>query len=152
MTIGPGQPAADLPRPTMGQPRGFQPTAKTPIWRALPVSYNGMTSPVAPKFDFEAFPTDTLFHERRSGVERREADAASAGGVFVPVSGPDRREKKERRRRVDPTTFDKQYTRDELDFMTAIQSFKDRTGSKFPTHREVIKVATFLGYRKVIED
>jgi hypothetical protein len=116
------------------------------------VSYNGMTSKPAPKFDFIAFPPDTLFHDRRSGIERREAEAALAGGVFAPVSVAERRQKKDRRRRIDPTTFDKQYTQDELAFMTAIQSFKDQTGKKFPTHREVIKVATFLGYRKAVED
>ena len=56
--------------------------------------------------------------------------------------------KKRRRRRIDPTTFEKQYTEDELEFMTAMQRFKTRSGRAFPTHREVLKVAADLGYRK----
>ena len=30
------------------------------------------TPPETPKFDFTAYPTDTLFYDRRSGLERRD--------------------------------------------------------------------------------
>ncbi len=105
-----------------------------------------LTTESAPKFDFSAYPADTLFHDRREGRERR-----GAGPVVAPGTAPtERRERKERRRRIDPTTFEKQYTDDELEFMNAIQRFKELNGKTFPTHREVIEVALSLGYRKLV--
>lgn len=86
------------------------------------------TPPGGPAFDFDAYPPDTCFHERRTTSRR-------------PV-------RKERRRRIDPTTFEKQYESDELEFMNAIQRFKDRTGKAFPSYGEVLAVAEALGYRK----
>lgn len=91
-------------------------------------------------FDFSAYPPNTAFHERRTGKDRREGKQAQ-----------ERPPRKERRRRIDPTTFEKQYTEDEMEFMNAMQRFKERTGKSFPSYGEVIKVAMTLGYRKVIE-
>src|SRR5690242_18522382 len=99
----------------------------------------------AGKFDPTAYPPDTLFHERRDGQDRR-------GSAADPNPSGERRAKKERRRRIDPTTFEKQYTDDELEFMTAMQRFKVQTGKAFPSHRDVLRVAASLGYRKVIEE
>ena len=97
----------------------------------------------APKFDFSAFPEDTLFLDRRTLPERRDAPRAEA----VPAGPPrERRARKERRRRVDPTTFEKQYTEDEVEFMNAIQAFKTRSGKTFPTHRDILGIAFQLGY------
>ena len=55
-----------------------------------------------------------------------------------------------RRRRIDPTTFDKQYTDDEMEFMNAMQRFKESSGTSFPTYREVIRVVVGLGYRRAV--
>lgn len=47
-----------------------------------------------------------------------------------------------------PTTSEiVDYTREELEFMSAIQAFKARTGRQFPTWREVLSVTHSLGYR-----
>lgn len=107
-----------------------------------------LTNQPTPKFDFSSFPADTLFHDRREGRERRAPRAA----VLPSVAPPERRERKERRRRIDPTTFEKQYTDEELEFMNAMQRFKELNGKMFPSHREVIKVALSLGYRKLVID
>lgn len=113
------------------------------------------TSPSAEKFDYSAFPEDTLFHERRDWPDRRdpsgtkpEAEAESS----VAQAPKERRAKKERRRRIDPTTFEKQYTEDELEFMNAMQQFKVQACKSFPSHGEVLQVAMALGYRKVNTD
>jgi hypothetical protein len=127
---------------------------------------NDKTKSASQEFDFSTYPTNTLFHERRSGGDRRSAaswkgaDARGAGAKEIDPgntlrrdqSRPERRARKERRKRIDPTTFEKQYTDDELEFMNAMQKFKERTGKSFPTHGEVIKVAVSLGYRKPIAD
>lgn len=96
----------------------------------------------AESFDPSAYPPDSLFHDRREGGERR------AGAGLDPAVAPERRVRKERRRRVDPTTFEKQYSPDELEFMNAMQHFKVQSGKSFPTYREVLEVASRLGYRR----
>ena len=61
----------------------------------------------ATKFDPSSYSEDTFFYERRDGRDRR-LDRPATPEV-------ERRRKKERRRRVDPTTFEKQYSPDEID-------------------------------------
>lgn len=92
------------------------------------------TPPAKVEFDFSAWPENTLFYERRT--QNLGAPAAPSGG------------KKERRRRVDPCTFEKQYTPEETEFMNAMQQFKVQTGKTFPTHGDVLNIAHKLGYRK----
>lgn len=96
-----------------------------------------------PLFDFGAYPANTLFYDRRTGLDRRANEPTP-----TPKVRGERRARKDRRRRVDPTTFEKQYTVDEMEFMTAMQNFKIRTGKSFPTYGEVLTVATQLGYRQ----
>ncbi len=109
------------------------------------------TKSKTPEFDFFAFPSNALFHERRYGRDRRTPPAGPGSTAGFPPNlervRPERRARKERRKRIDPTTFDKQYTKDELEFMNAMQRFKEQTGTAFPTYREVISVAVSLGYR-----
>ncbi|MDB5351890.1 MAG: hypothetical protein JWN86_3137 [Planctomycetota bacterium] len=107
------------------------------------------------KFDFSAFPSDTLFFDRREGRERRTEGGHSPaipGPVLVPAGSLKQveRAKKERRKRIDPTTFEKQYTGDELEFMNAMQRFKVQSGKAFPNYREVLDVAGSLGYRRLV--
>jgi hypothetical protein len=109
------------------------------------------TSAEAQEFDRSAYPDDTLFHERRLVDDRRgkfkvRSDEASP----PPRPVKERRERKERRRRIDPTTFEKQYTEDELEFMNAMQRFKVQSCKSFPSHGDVLRVALSLGYRTLI--
>ncbi len=60
-----------------------------------------------------------------------------------------RRAKHDRRRRIDPTTFDREYTAEEMEFMRAMQAYKQSSGRMFPTWSEVLKVLRSLGYEKV---
>ena len=102
------------------------------------------TSPAPPKFDFAAFPPDTLFLDRRTLPDRRRPAPEPAPPPVVP------RVKKDRRRRVDPTTFEKQYTGDEVEFMNAIQRFKVQSGKSFPSHGDILRIALNLGYRQFL--
>jgi len=105
-------------------------------------------------FDFSAFPENTLFHDRREGKDRRdleELERLKAAEAKIVAPAPERRAKKERRRRIDPTTFEKQYTDDEMEFMNAMQRFKVQTCKSFPSHGDVLRVAISLGYRKTNE-
>ena len=53
-----------------------------------------------------------------------------------------------RRRFVDPTTCDRDYTIAEREFMQAMQDYKQRSGRMFPTWSEVLEVLQALGYEK----
>jgi hypothetical protein len=53
-----------------------------------------------------------------------------------------------RRRFVDPTTCDRDYSAAELEFLAAIQQYKRASGRNFPTWSEVLEVARSLGYAK----
>jgi hypothetical protein len=110
---------------------------------------NDQTKLPAPEFDFSAFPPNTLFHERRTGRDRRTRSMTNTNPEPQEPQAPgERRTKKERRRRIDPTTFEKQYSEDEMEFMNAVQRFKEQTGKAFPSYGEVLKVAVELGYRR----
>ena len=110
------------------------------------------TPPKGKEFDHTPFPGETLFIERRNGNERRDRNDTDVSAKSTNPDRPpaERRAKKERRRRIDPTTFEKQYTDDEIEFMNAMQRFKNQSGRDFPTYVEVLKVAHGLGYRKVL--
>jgi hypothetical protein len=53
-----------------------------------------------------------------------------------------------RRRFVDPTTCDRDYSHAELEFMQAMQDYKYKSGRMFPTWSEVLEVLRALGYEK----
>ena len=104
------------------------------------------------EFDFTTHSGDTMYVERRVGRDRRDRNASDVSAKSTNPDRPpvERRAKKERRRRIDPTTFEKQYTDDEIEFMNAMQRFKIQSGRSFPTYGEVLKVAYGLGYRKAL--
>src|SRR5262249_46812382 len=125
---------------------------RVPGIESPPMTDDDKTNPDLIPFDFSAYPDNTLFHERRTGRDPRGNGPAPPASTQGPTPNslpkPERRARVERRKRIDPTTFEKQYTDDELEFMNAMQRFKERTGKAFPTYGEVIKVAVALGYRK----
>jgi hypothetical protein len=61
----------------------------------------------------------------------------------------ERREKVNRRRQIDPTTCEREYSDQEVEFMQALDLYKRRNGRMFPTCSEVLEVIRDLGYVKV---
>ena len=53
-----------------------------------------------------------------------------------------------RRRFVDPTTCEREYSIAEREFMEAMQAYKHKSGRMFPTWSEVLEVLVDLGYEK----
>jgi len=51
-----------------------------------------------------------------------------------------------RRRQIDPTTCERDYQPDELEFMQAVEQYKRRNGRPFPTCSELLEVVRSLGY------
>lgn len=89
--------------------------------------------------------------ERRKAAKSSDAanteNAAAEGGE---EQRPTRR-KVERRRQIDPTTCERDYNDDEIEFMQAMDKYKRRSGRQFPTWSEVLEVLHNIGYRKVAE-
>ena len=54
-----------------------------------------------------------------------------------------------RRRRIDPTTCERDYSIDEIEFMQAVEQYKRSSGRMFPTCSELLQVVRALGYEKV---
>jgi hypothetical protein len=89
--------------------------------------------------------------ERRGVSSRRAADRRH---VSQPVeverrAVKERRVKVERRRQIDPTTCERDYTEAEVEFMSAIDRYRRESGRPFPTWSEVLEVVRSLGYEKV---
>ena len=83
--------------------------------------------------------------DRRATVDRREkTEQVSAERRTVQ-----RREKVNRRRQIDPTTCERDYNTDEVEFMNAMDQYKRTSGRMFPTCSEVLEVIKSLGYTKV---
>ena len=82
--------------------------------------------------------------DRRSIPDRRKRDAP----VAVERRTLERRAKVSRRRQIDPTTCERDYTPDEIEFMNALDDYKRESGRMFPTCSEVLEVIRKLGYEK----
>jgi hypothetical protein len=82
-----------------------------------------------------------LVINRRSEREDRRKDSK-------PVV-QERRAKVQRRRQIDPTTCERDYSDDEIQFMHALDAYKRSSGRMFPTCSEILEVIRGMGYVKV---
>ena len=79
--------------------------------------------------------------EQRGNSERRVEEK--------PVESERRvsqRRKVPRRRQIDPTTCERDYSDDEIQFMHALDAYKRTSGRMFPTCSEILEVIRGLGY------
>ena len=122
------------------------------------------------------YSTDLLVNERRRSGRRRmtssrrpaaaeakitEAAVRTTEKTEVETAAPDlsieqRREiidrrRQDRRRQIDPTTCERDYSDNEIEFMKAMDDYKRKSGRPFPTWSEVLEVMMSLGYRKVAD-
>lgn len=102
------------------------------------------------------FDTDLVVTERRR--QRRRKLVPAEATESTPQSDHDQQEpqvvdrrKQDRRRQIDPTTCERDYSGAEVEFMRAMDDYKRKSGRPFPTWSEVLEVLMSLGYRKVAE-
>src|SRR5215212_3577331 len=86
------------------------------------------------------FPSDRRKRNIPVATDRRRAENAAA-----------KRKSSERRRLIDPTTCERDYSEDETEFMKAMDRYKRENRRPFPTWSEVLEVLRSLGYRRVAE-
>jgi hypothetical protein len=87
--------------------------------------------------------------DRRRKAGRRDKDEVSTAKSSVQPPIVERRKKVNRRRQIDPTTCERDYTDDEIQFMNALDDYKHTSGRMFPTCSEVLEVVRSLGYLKL---
>jgi hypothetical protein len=95
-------------------------------------------------------PKDTVMIDRRTGGNRRKSPDQRAKNVPVAVERRklQRRAKVNRRRQIDPTTCERDYTTDEIEFMNRLEEYKRSSGRMFPTCSEILEVIRGLGYER----
>jgi hypothetical protein len=82
--------------------------------------------------------------DRRNANDRRKENMAVAVERRVSV-----RRKVPRRRQIDPTTCERDYSPEEIEFMHAMDAYKRTSGRMFPTCSEILEVLRGLGYTRV---
>jgi hypothetical protein len=91
---------------------------------------------------------DEVSIDRRRG-ERRDEIAGHTEASPLGAPQLERRKKVSRRRQIDPTTCERDYTDQEVEFMNALDDYKRKSGRMFPTCSEVLEVLRGLGYVKL---
>ena len=91
---------------------------------------------------------DRRLKERREKTERRDTVAK----VETERRQVPRRAKVPRRRQIDPTTCERDYNKDEIEFMHALDAYKRSAGRMFPTCSEILEVIRDLGYHRLTPD
>lgn len=85
---------------------------------------------------------------RRNQDESTEEEVAATETPTAPEPEKKERRKVQRRRQIDPTTCERDYTDDEIEFMHALDEYKRANGRMFPTCSEILEVVRKLGYVK----
>jgi hypothetical protein len=95
-------------------------------------------------------PSDVLTIDRRMNQDRRSNGEGRTQSLPPAAEHRvlERRAKVSRRRQIDPTTCERDYTPEEVEFMGAMDTYKRRNGRMFPTCSEVLEVIKALGYEK----
>lgn len=99
---------------------------------------------------------DTASADRESGAtgfpnDRRKRNIPVATDRRRATNAAEKRRTSERRRLIDPTTCERDYSDDETEFMKAMDRYKRENRRPFPTWSEVLEVLRSLGYRRVAE-
>jgi hypothetical protein len=87
--------------------------------------------------------------ERSDPQSNQDAEWINRKATELATRAANARQLSGRRRFVDPTTCEREYTKAEMEFMTAMNEYKRRSGRMFPTWSEVLEVLQSLGYEKV---
>ena len=153
----PPQPENPLDPFILPEPPSFPNTSTFPAWLSDDVQAKLAGSPIktlaseVPSVTKKKTSADSAVKvNRRNTQTRRTTEDRRKKDVEVPVERrqSDRR-KVQRRRQIDPTTCERDYTNDEIEFMHALDEYKRASGRMFPTCSEILEVVRNLGYQKV---
>ena len=97
---------------------------------------------------------NVLTIDRRTADRRADNTTSDVGNTDTLDTGvvKEPRRKKQRRRHIDPTTCERDYSNPEIEFMRAMDDYKRDAGRMFPTCSEVLEVIRSLGYYQLTEE
>ena len=84
--------------------------------------------------------------ETDTGTDKHHRIDRSSGQEELASAELTSGHKKLRRRHIDPTTCERDYTTQEREFMLALDDYKRASGRMFPTCSEILEVIRNLGY------
>lgn len=129
-----------------------KPAAKTATKTAAKRTAKPASKPAAhsaPAAESHEEPAGTVVMDRRSkGERRKETDRRQNDTSVAMERRQSERRKVPRRRQIDPTTCERDYSGDEVEFMSALDQYKRTSGRMFPTCSEILEVVRSLGYEK----
>lgn len=125
-------------------------TAKRATKAAKPAKAAGKTAKPSAKKS-KAADEEVKIDRRRASRRSEEKAGNEAPGKKAEAAKPklERRQKVNRRRQIDPTTCERDYSDVEVEFMNALDDYKRASGRMFPTCSEVLEVILNLGYAKL---
>ena len=95
----------------------------------------------------ESIDVATINGEKNADLEGQHSDLTGNKAIGNTIVAPVR-PKVPRRRQIDPTTCERDYSLDEIEFMQALDEYKRRNGRMFPTCSEILEVVRSLNYVK----
>lgn len=96
---------------------------------------------------------DRRWQDRRAeDKEELEQDELENESEELEGDEAEPRRKKQRRRQIDPTTCERDYNWEEIEFMRALDDYKRDSGRMFPTCSEILEVVRALGYVQLTDE
>jgi hypothetical protein len=89
--------------------------------------------------------------DRRNPSDRRHREPMPENMAKL-IAEEKRKVRVQRRRQIDPTTCERDYSGDEIAFMQAMDEYKRKNGRMFPTCSEILEVVRSIGYVKASFD
>jgi hypothetical protein len=114
-----------------------------------PVSSKQVPSPKGRLAKATKSASDDAAGEKEVTMDRRRNGRREEAELTVAPAKLERRTKVQRRRQIDPTTCERDYSDEEVGFMNAMDEYKRTSGRMFPTCSEVLEVIRGLGYVKL---
>ena len=109
-----------------------------------PVGFPVRMATDTPKSDPAASPEPSM--DRRSRTERRQQQRRTRKEDVAEErrSGSDRRQGERRKRNINQYDM----SPDELEFVNAVNRFRELSGNRFPSARDILSILRDLGYEK----
>ena len=93
--------------------------------------------------------TEVTVDRRAPKADRRQTELEEILNEELEAAPAQERRKVSRRRQIDPTTCERDYNNDEIEFMHALDAYKRSAGRMFPTCSEILEVVRDLGYYRL---
>lgn len=111
------------------------------------------TNPTNENIAGEEVVMDRRWQDRRA-EDKEELEQEELENESEELEGDEAepRRKKQRRRQIDPTTCERDYNGEEIEFMRALDDYKRNSGRMFPTCSEILEVVRALGYVQLTDE